>query len=126
IGAHGTKKPRGMASAPDLRDQTVYVGVKSHFSGIEIHARVELYFCEGGYVGISPIEDGIVNVAALLTLDTVQGSGKSVNDILQAASLTNVSLAARLAEGKPVDGTQVSIAPLHLSNVPEPWSQYPH
>ncbi|WP_336759993.1 NAD(P)/FAD-dependent oxidoreductase [Paenibacillus sp. USHLN196] len=126
IGAHGTKKPRGMASDPDLRDQTVYVGVKSHFSGIEIPARVELYFCEGGYVGISPIEDGTVNVAALLTLDTVQGSGKSVNDILQAASLTNVSLAARLAEGSPVEGTQVSIAPLHLSNIPEPWSEYPH
>ncbi|PQP81336.1 FAD-binding monooxygenase [Paenibacillus sp. PCH8] len=126
IGAHGSKKLRGMSSAADLRDQTVYVGVKSHFSGIEIPARVELYFCEGGYVGISPIEEGTVNVAALLTLDTVQGSGKSVTNIMQAASKTNVRLAARLAEGSPVEGTQVSIAPLHLSNVPEPWSQYPH
>ncbi|MDN4602451.1 FAD-dependent oxidoreductase [Paenibacillus sp. F6_3S_P_1C] len=126
IGAHGSKKPPGMTSPAELRDKTAYVGVKSHFQGITIPSRVELYFCKGGYVGISPIEDGIANVAALLTLDTVRGSGKSVKDILQAASLTNERLAVRLAEGIPVQGTQVSIAPLHLSNVPEPWSQYPH
>ncbi|MDK8191075.1 FAD-dependent oxidoreductase [Paenibacillus sp. UMB7766-LJ446] len=126
IGAHGSKKPRRMTSPVELRDKTAYVGVKSHFQGITIPSRVELYFCKGGYVGISPIEDGIANVAALLTLDTVRGSGKSVKDILQAASLTNERLAVRLAEGSPVQGTQVSIAPLHLSNVPEPWSQYPH
>ncbi|KOY14829.1 NAD(P)/FAD-dependent oxidoreductase [Paenibacillus xylanivorans] len=126
IGAHGSKKPRGMTSSAQLRDKTAYVGVKSHYRGITIPPRVELYFCKGGYVGISSIEDGIANVAALLTLDTVRGSGKSVKDILQAASLTNERLAARLVEGSPVPGTQVSIAPLHLSNVPEPWSQYPH
>ncbi|CAM3119544.1 NAD(P)/FAD-dependent oxidoreductase [Paenibacillus taichungensis] len=126
IGAHGSKKLRGMTSPAELRDKTAYVGVKSHYRGITIPQRVELYFCKGGYVGISPIEEGIANVAALLTLDTVRGSGKSVEDILQSASLTNERLAARLAEGRPVQGTQVSIAPLHLSNVPEPWSQYPH
>lgn len=126
IGAYGTKKPRGMTSPPETRDDTVYVGIKSHYSGLDMPARVELYFCEGGYVGISPIENGYANVAALLTLDTVQGSGKSVTDILQAASETNGRLAARLEAGKPVQGTQVSIAPLHLSNVPEPWSQFPH
>ncbi|MFS0869216.1 NAD(P)/FAD-dependent oxidoreductase [Paenibacillus xylanilyticus] len=126
IGAYGTKKPRGITSPPQLRDDTVYVGVKSHYSGLPLSNRVELYFCEGGYVGISPIENGTANVAALLTLNTVQGSGKSVTDILHAASTTNGRLAARLAEGSPVPETQVSIAPLNLSNIPEPWSQFPH
>ncbi|MFC9708614.1 NAD(P)/FAD-dependent oxidoreductase [Paenibacillus sp. NPDC056933] len=126
VGAHGTKKPRGMKSKEELYEKTAYVGIKSHYRGIALPSQVELYFCKGGYVGISPIEGGIVNVAALLTLDAVQGSGKSVPDILQAASLTNERLAARLAEGSSVQGTQVSVAPLHLSKVPEPWSQYPH
>ncbi|MGC5772058.1 NAD(P)/FAD-dependent oxidoreductase [Paenibacillus pabuli] len=126
IGAHGTKKPRGANSKAELYDKTSYVGIKSHYSGLAIPPQVELYFCKGGYVGISPIEGGIANVAALLTLDAVQGSGKSVPDILEAASLTNERLAARLSEGSPVQGTQVSVAPLHLSKVPEPWSQYPH
>ncbi|QOS78906.1 NAD(P)/FAD-dependent oxidoreductase [Paenibacillus sp. JNUCC31] len=126
IGAHGTKKLRGVNSKAELYDKTVYVGIKSHYRGIAIPSQIELYFCKGGYVGISPIEGGIANVAALLTLDAVQGSGKSVPDILQAASITNERLAARLAEGSSVQGTQVSVAPLHLSKVPEPWSQYPH
>lgn len=126
IGAYGTKRPRGVASAEAYRDDTVYVGVKSHYSGITIPARVELYFCEGGYVGISPIEKGMVNVAALLTLKSVQGSGKSVPEILRAASRTNRRLAERMAEGEPVSRTQVSIAPLHLSHTPHPWSEYPH
>ncbi|GGH52691.1 FAD-dependent oxidoreductase [Paenibacillus silvae] len=126
IGAHGSKKLRGTESGEGLRDETIYVGVKSHYRGIRIPARVELYFCNGGYVGISPIENDTVNVAALLTLDSVQGSGKSVPEIMQAAALTNTRLAARLSEGGAVQGTQVSVAPLQLSNVPEPWSSYPH
>ncbi|MGQ8872410.1 NAD(P)/FAD-dependent oxidoreductase [Paenibacillus sp. TSA_86.1] len=126
IGAYGSKKLRGSNSAEGLRDETTYVGVKSHYRGIDIPARVELYFCDGGYVGISPIENDTVNVAALLTLESVQGSGKSVPEILQAAAMTNSSLAARLTEGEPVQGTQVSVAPLQLSNIPEPWADYPH
>ncbi|GGG05376.1 FAD-dependent oxidoreductase [Paenibacillus albidus] len=126
VGAYGVKKPRGMALADHPPDETVYVGVKSHFSGIAVPSQVELYFCEGGYVGFSPIEHGLANVAALLTLDTVQSSGKSVPDILKAASRTNVRLAQRLSEGMPVPGTQVSVAPVRLSEVPEPWSEFPH
>lgn len=127
IGAYGTKKPRGVMSADaDTRDATVYIGIKSHYSGIDIPGQVELYFCNGGYIGISPIEEGKANVAALLTLESVQGSGKSVLEILQAAAQGNHRLADRLAEGAPVPGTQVSIAPLHLSDIPEPWSEFPH
>ncbi|WP_042203190.1 NAD(P)/FAD-dependent oxidoreductase [Paenibacillus camerounensis] len=127
IGAYGTKKPRGVASAAQgTRGETVYIGIKSHYSGITIPEQVELYFCEGGYIGLSPIEEGKVNVAALLTLDSVQGSGKSVLEILQTAARSNRRLHDRLAEGTPVPETQVSIAPLHLSDTPEPWSEFPH
>lgn len=126
VGAYGTKRPQGVASPDGYRDDTVYVGVKSHYSGLNVASRVELYFCAGGYVGISPIENGTVNVAALLSLDSVRGSGKSVPEILTAASRTNKKLAERMAEAQSVPGTQVSIAPLRLSNIPEPWSQYPH
>ncbi|MFM9281559.1 NAD(P)/FAD-dependent oxidoreductase [Paenibacillus jiagnxiensis] len=126
IGAYGTKKLRGMTPSDKLRDGTVYVGVKSHYNGIPLSTRVELYFCDGGYVGISPVENGTANVAALLALDRVKGGGRSVPDILQAAAMTNAKLAARLAPGAPVPGTQVSIAPVRLSDVPEPWSQFPH
>ncbi|MGN7761911.1 NAD(P)/FAD-dependent oxidoreductase [Paenibacillus sp. 22594] len=126
IGAYGTKKPRGVKVSGVNREDTVYVGVKSHYSGIAVPSQVELYFCDGGYVGVSPVEKGLANVAALLALNTIRGSGKSVADILSKASRTNAKLAARLNEGTPVPGTQVSVAPVHLSDVPEPWSEFPH
>lgn len=127
IGAYGTKKPRGLPPAAEAtRDDTVYIGIKSHYSGISVPEQVELYFCNGGYIGISPIEKGKVNVAALFTLNSVQGSGKSVLEILQKAAQSNSRLTVRLAEGTPIPDSQVSIAPLHLSNVPEPWSEFPH
>ncbi|RUT35731.1 NAD(P)/FAD-dependent oxidoreductase [Paenibacillus zeisoli] len=126
IAAYGTKRPTGAPRSEIQRDKTAYVGVKSHFSGLHIPSQVELYFCEGGYVGLSPIENGIVNAAALLSLDVVQRLGKSVPEILEGASRTNSKLADRLSKGTPVAGTQVSVAPLHLSDVPEPWSQFPH
>lgn len=127
IAAHGTRKPKFVPNTEDqYRDQTVYVGVKSHYTGLTLGPEVELYFCEGGYTGINAIEDGKVNIAALLTLKSVQAAGKSVQDILQAAAQSNPKLAARLQEAVPVEGTQVSIAPVRLSDAPEPWSDFPH
>ncbi|KKO50917.1 FAD-dependent oxidoreductase [Paenibacillus sp. DMB20] len=132
VGAYGTRKPKTVADEAvadadeGYRDATIYVGVKSHYTGIHAESEIELYFCEGGYAGISPLQNGTVNIAALLTLDAVQSSGKSVRDILKAASRTNPRLAARLERAVPVEGTQASIAPVRLSNAPEPWSVFPH
>lgn len=126
IGAYGTKQPKHTSGSESFRDSIVYVGVKSHYSGIDLPDRVELYFNGKGYVGISPIEEGHVNVAALLPLQAVRGSGTSVPDILSAAAQGNAALTARLAQGTPVNGTQVSVAPLRVSVEPQPWSDYPH
>lgn len=127
IGAYGTRRPKGLGDTGGTdRDEKVYVGVKSHYSGLEPENRVELYFSEHGYTGISPIQNGRANVAALLTLDYVQGTGKSVPDILQAAAVNQLKLAERLKTAVPVEGTQVSVAPVRLSAAPEPWSTFPH
>ncbi|NMO95629.1 FAD-dependent oxidoreductase [Paenibacillus lemnae] len=127
IAAYGTRKPKFAADTTDIyRDETVYIGVKSHYTGLLTQPEVELYFCEGGYTGINPIQDGMVNVAALLTLESIQGYGKSVEDILHAAAKSNPKLADRLKDAVPVEGTQVSIAPVRLSDLPEPWSDFPH
>ncbi|WEG14850.1 FAD-dependent oxidoreductase [Pullulanibacillus sp. KACC 23026] len=128
IGAFGTKKPRSSKRLleSESRDKQIFVGFKSHFSGIEVPSRVELYLCKDGYVGISPVEKATANVAALMTLETIQGNGKSVTDMLYAASKGHAKLAARLAEGRSVPGTQVGVAPIRLSNHLEPWSEYPH
>lgn len=128
IGAYGLRKPRGVTTDQDVerRDLEVFVGVKSHYTGIQAADEVELYFCDGGYVGISPVKEDVVNVAALLSLEMVQRSGKSIEEILSGAASANSRLSDRLLEGTQVAGTQVSISPVRLSKVPEPWSFFPH
>ncbi|GIP42690.1 FAD-dependent oxidoreductase [Paenibacillus sp. J45TS6] len=128
IGAYGIRKPRGVPTDQEAerRDLEVFVGVKSHYTGIQAADEVELYFCDGGYVGISPVNEGVVNIAALLSFDMVQRSGKSIEEILSEAASSNSRLSDRLSKGTPVQGTQVSISPVRLSEEPEPWSFFPH
>lgn len=43
-----------------------WLGAKAHFKGIEQRGSVEMYFFPGGYCGIAPVEDGIVNACCLV------------------------------------------------------------
>ena len=43
-----------------------YSGFKAHFEGIELNQCLEMYFFSGGYLGLSPIGNGQVNVACLM------------------------------------------------------------
>lgn len=103
-----------------------YVGIKSHYSGMDHELVTELFFVKGGYVGISPVENGYSNVAALLDKEVVKGSGTTVPAILEAASRENTQLVERMKHAVPVEGTQVSIAPVHLSLRPLAWHVIPH
>lgn len=47
-------------------EQTKYVGFKAHFEGIELKSTLEMYLFEGGYLGISPIDEKTVNVACII------------------------------------------------------------
>ncbi|AOZ94407.1 NAD(P)/FAD-dependent oxidoreductase [Paenibacillus crassostreae] len=106
--------------------KTSYVGIKSHYSGIEHEPVTELYFVKGGYIGISPIEGGHYNVAALLDKKVVKGSGTTVPTMLDAASKANPLLVERMRNAGAIEGTQTSIAPVHLSHEALAWHVIPH
>ncbi len=102
-----------------------YIGVKSHFKGIDMEPVVELYLFDGGYLGISPVEDGSVNVAALLKRNTLEQTGKSVSGLIEAACRRNSKLAQKLAHAIPVPGTQAAVAPVELNRKPLSWELIP-
>ncbi|WP_405082782.1 NAD(P)/FAD-dependent oxidoreductase [Paenibacillus chitinolyticus] len=106
-------------SSPD------YMGVKSHYTGIEIGPVVELYLFPGGYLGLCPIEDGLVNVSALLSRDAFRGAGKSVLALLEAAAQRCPPLHAKLKRGLPVPGAQAAVAPVKLNRRLNPWDMVP-
>ncbi|OAB41510.1 NAD(P)/FAD-dependent oxidoreductase [Paenibacillus glacialis] len=126
--AWGSHRHANMFDEPYTLDSSnrSYVGIKSHYSGMDPELVTELYFVKGGYIGISPVENGYSNVAALLDKEVVKGTGTTVHAILEAASRGNPRLVERMKHGVPIEGTQVSIAPVHLSLQPLAWHIIPH
>jgi flavin-dependent dehydrogenase len=102
------------------------IGVKSHYEGIRHGSAVELYFFPGGYLGLSPVEGGRTNVAALLSPDAFHRAGKTVEKAIAMAARCNSALRRRLEGGRPVPGTQKAVAPVTLSRKPVAWDVIPH
>jgi flavin-dependent dehydrogenase len=59
-------------------------GFKAHFWGA-YPARVDLHFIPGGYLGVSPVEDGRINVCALVEKRMVRHADAIVRGILGEA-----------------------------------------
>ncbi|MBP1993921.1 NAD(P)/FAD-dependent oxidoreductase [Paenibacillus eucommiae] len=120
--SHGAKS----GSAPKTASRHSYIGVKSHFTGIQQGRAVELYFFPGGYMGVSPIEGGRVNAAALLTREAFNKAGKSVHGVMEAASRLNPALHRRLEYGQMVPGSQAATFPVITGRKPAAWDLVPH
>lgn len=86
---------------------------------------VELYFFPGGYLGVCPIEGGLVNAAALLKREAYLNADKTVPGIIAAAALRNPKLNKRLTNAVPVPGTQAAVAPVDLNRKPLAWDMIP-
>ncbi|MFS0722889.1 NAD(P)/FAD-dependent oxidoreductase [Paenibacillus sp. 1P07SE] len=98
-----------------------YLGVKSHYSGMTSGDAVELYFWKGGYVGLAPVEDGIVNVAGLLAHTSAVRERGSVLELLEWACRNNPQLQRRLSGAEPVSGTQAAVSPVPLGKPLTAW-----
>lgn len=102
-----------------------HIGVKTHFQGIEMEPVIELYFFPGGYLGICPIEGGLVNASALLEREAFQEADKNVLGFIEAAARSNPKLYKRLINAAPVSGTQAAVAPVDLKRKPLAWDLIP-
>ncbi|MCJ8012414.1 NAD(P)/FAD-dependent oxidoreductase [Paenibacillus sp. KQZ6P-2] len=124
-GAHPRKELTGNPHGRSAAGKRAYIGLKAHFTGMRLDHTVELYFIRGGYVGVSPIENGLTNVAALLPLAWTRGKGSSVSELLLSVAEENKQLRDRLREGVLLPDSQVSAAPVYLSEKPISWSIIP-
>lgn len=78
-----------------------YIGLKCHFAELEDRDRLELFLFEGGYCGLSPIEDGHHNVAILASRSYLRATPReSFEAILSARS--GGQIRARLSKGRPL------------------------
>lgn len=108
------------------------VGVKMHYrigdsvpASAQERSAVELYFFRGGYAGINRIEDGKVNVAALLDRDDIPSKRRSVSEMLEEAASRHPSLRERIADLSALPDTASAVSPVRISIRPVAWNGIP-
>lgn len=63
-------------SQPNLREH--WIGVKGHFYEKQSLLSCDLYFFKGGYCGVQPVGDGVINVAAMVRSDVARSFSQVV------------------------------------------------
>ncbi|XID94725.1 FAD-dependent oxidoreductase [Paenibacillaceae bacterium WGS1546] len=127
IGAWGRRPFGGVVPLSAASLARSYVGIKSHFIGAGDAPIVDLYFFRGGYIGISPIEDGRTNVAGLIMRSEFRNAGgtDAIERILREAARRVPALAERLSGMTPVPGTQAAASPVGVRWKPLAWDGLP-
>jgi len=76
-------------------------GFKAHFRGPSLGGAVQLFFFQGGYVGLGEIEDGMINLCGISTRSVIRGTAGRREAILQKASLENAKFKTWLKDAEP-------------------------
>ncbi|MDQ1914610.1 FAD-dependent monooxygenase [Paenibacillus sp. GD4] len=123
-------------SSPSLslsRDQkksvpaSSYIGLTTHLRSSSPKAsEVELYFTEGGYLGISPIEGGNWNAAALVRAEAFRASGSTTQGMWDRMGAGNAELRTKLAPEAHIPGTAAAVAPVMPGRRICAWDKSPH
>jgi menaquinone-9 beta-reductase len=108
----GLQSPAVSRTRPQRQGE--WVGAKAHFAGIEPRDAVEMYFFQGGYCGLAPVEGGLYNACFLVRRPLARlgrGGGNMdflswINNIAQHPGLT-----ARLRRGVQASVT-IATAPV--------------
>ncbi|NTU80790.1 MAG: NAD(P)-binding protein [Chloroflexales bacterium] len=120
----------GRHAVPGLRppqtataSRQMYVGVKCHYAGLQLPPEVRLYLFEGGYVGLSPIEDGQANLCLLASEEAFARVGRRVPAMLDAVAHAIPALARDLAGGQRLDESMVAVGAVDTTRPTVLWDQ---
>jgi flavin-dependent dehydrogenase len=119
----------GRHPVPGLRPPQVaasrqrYVGVKCHYAGLELPPEVRLYLFDGGYVGLSPIEDGEANLCLLVSEEAFARVGRRVPAMLDAVAHAIPALADDLAGGERIEDSMVAVGAVDTGRPTVLWDQ---
>jgi len=93
---------RPLASSP-------WIGLKKHFRSLPLHDDLEVHLGHGAYVGLTQVEDSLVNVCGLFPRPRA-GEACSLTGRMRAVGLTE--LADRLQAADSIEGTECAVAGL--------------
>ena len=84
------------------------VGIKQHYRIVSMPTQAELYFFEGGYIGIAPIEGGRVNVCLLASRQVLKGADKDPAGLIEAIAKRIPAIGSRLAGGEALEASPLA------------------
>ncbi|CAM4380957.1 NAD(P)/FAD-dependent oxidoreductase [Paenibacillus tarimensis] len=126
VSAMGGSVPAGLPGHRKLpANGRGYIGVKSHYDNMAIGPAVELYIMKEGYLGLSPIEEGRINAAALVTSRLAKESGSSAMMIMEQFIDKHPALRKRMSQAEPVPRSQAAVFPVHIGSPPQIWDGIP-
>jgi flavin-dependent dehydrogenase len=117
VGAWGRYSPLdGRLGRTFIRRKSFLFGFGKMLAGRSEHlaSRAVLHFFEGGYVGLSRVEQGRVNLAALATPRVVQSAHHDFDSLLDRLSRESPALAADLEGLTPAPGPPLVSEPVYL------------
>ncbi len=99
-----------------LQQQTPFVAFKAHFSGETLEDVIELHAFDGGYCGISHVEEGLVNACWITHEKTLKEADRSPEGMIERTFQTNGHLKARFDRLERVSDSfcavsQISVEP---------------
>ena len=97
---------RPLASSP-------WIGLKQHFRSLPLHDDLEVHLGRGAYVGLTRVEDSLVNVCGLFPRPRA-GESCSLTGRIRAVGLND--LADRLQAAESIEGTDCAVAGLNYAS----------
>jgi flavin-dependent dehydrogenase len=93
-----------------------WYGLECHLGGIDprLQGAVELHLFSGGYLGLSLVESGRINLALVVMKRTLADHGGSPDRLLRERLSANPSVAETLCGRERVDGDWKSVGPLRF------------
>jgi flavin-dependent dehydrogenase len=114
LAAHGKRaKLDETLQRPTALCRSPYVAFKAHFRGNRVMDAIEMYGFPGGYCGISPIENELVNVCWIAHERALQDGGGRVEEMVERVLKKNPALQDRLS-GMALEGKFKGISNIRL------------
>lgn len=113
----------GLRPSQTAAPRQMYVGIKCHYAGLQLPPEVRLYLFDGGYVGLSPIEDGQANLCLLASEEAFAHAGGRVPAMLDAMAHEIPALARDLAGGQRLDDSMTVVGAVDTERPTVLWDQ---
>ncbi len=99
-------------AAGRMKGESEWLGLKAHFDGLALGADLEIHLNDGGYIGLTRVENDRVNACGLFRRRDAVSGGHALIAATRDAGLA--LLAERLSDARPVEGSLKGVSHFSL------------